>query len=348
MKEKIKKLWAKIKVHLPLIGVVALVGAFVLGLFFLSRWTEKEDRKMLSASAETVSDTISYYIPEEFSLIEPMTFEGQIESTDEYTISFLNEERLLSPYTCISSTFSITTYNDIQSITIRLSDYFSLKDGYYSLNFFVPDSLNEPMRSVEFLVKDVENESSYAPYFVEAVTIPCHGYGKIYSIYFSYAFSGDPLDFIISLRNSRQLTIYDLQLYYGQNDYYTPYPSSRTYSVERLHSRSYEQGYEVGNSEGYNYGYEEGYHSGYNSGMGDGYADGYAEAKESLRDEIEQEVLEDKETFLDGIFAIFDAPLRITRDIFNFELFGINISDLVMFILTAIIVVIVVKKLKGG
>ena len=348
MKEKIKKLWAKIKVHMPLIGVVALVGVFVLGLFFLSRWTEKEDKNLVSASAASASNTVSYYLPEQFSLIEPMTFNGVVESQDEYTVSFLNEERLSEPYTCISSRALIETSSLKQSITIRLSDYFILSSGFYSLNFFVPDSLYDPLRSVSFFIQDLEGEGCFGEVLVGTFTSSTYGIGNIYSIKFSYGSSDDPLDFVINLRNSQLLNIYDLQLYPNDTDYYTPYPSSRAYSATRLNERGYEAGYDVG----FNRGYEDGESIGYNTGYGAGYAQGrevgIVESKEVVRDEVEQEVLMDKETFMDGIFTIFDAPLRLIRDIFNFEIFGINIADLVLFVLTAIIVVIVVKKLKGG
>jgi hypothetical protein len=87
---------------------------------------------------------------------------------------------------------------------------------------------------------------------------------------------------------------------------------------------------------------------GYNQGYNQGYADITAETKEMYRIQAEQAVLEDKETFLEGIFAIVDAPLNVIRNAFNFEILGFNVADLLFFVLTLILFVFVIKKIKGG
>lgn len=90
------------------------------------------------------------------------------------------------------------------------------------------------------------------------------------------------------------------------------------------------------------------YEKGYNEGYDQGYADITAETKELYRTQAEQAVLEDKETFLEGIFAIVDAPLNVIRNAFNFEILGFNVADLLFFVLTLILFVFVIRKLKGG
>ena len=86
----------------------------------------------------------------------------------------------------------------------------------------------------------------------------------------------------------------------------------------------------------------------YNQGYDQGYADITAETKEMYRIQAEQAVLEDKETFLEGIFAIVDAPLNVIRNAFNFEILGFNVADLFFFVLTLMLFVFVIKKIKGG
>ena len=86
----------------------------------------------------------------------------------------------------------------------------------------------------------------------------------------------------------------------------------------------------------------------YSLGYKQGYADITAETKEMYRIQAEQAVLEDKETFLESIFAIVDAPLNVIRNAFNFEILGFNVADLLFFVLTLILFVFVIKKIKGG
>ena len=48
-----------------------------------------------------------------------------------------------------------------------------------------------------------------------------------------------------------------------------------------------------------------------------------------------------------GFFSILDAPFKTIKDALNFEFLGINISNLVLFLLTVIVVVIIIKKAMG-
>ena len=85
----------------------------------------------------------------------------------------------------------------------------------------------------------------------------------------------------------------------------------------------------------------------YFNGYDEGYGVGYNTAYNTLKEEAENEVLTDKETFLDGLFSIVDAPIKALREAFNFEVLGFNVSQLILFVLTIIVFVFVIKKLKG-
>lgn len=64
----------------------------------------------------------------------------------------------------------------------------------------------------------------------------------------------------------------------------------------------------------------------------EGYSDGY------------NTCLNDGNIVTDGIISIVDSPFAIIREIFNFEIFGINVSGLIFFVLSLLIVGFVLKK----
>lgn len=129
----------------------------------------------------------------------------------------------------------------------------------------------------------------------------------------------------------------------------------------------YESGYTAGKSDGLIQGREEvrqqeqekfenaleyekslSYEEGYQKGKDDTKAGYSKDELEQIRAEIEAEMIADKDTFLDGIFTIFDAPVKIIRQSLNFELFGVNVANLVFFALTCSLVIFVIKMYKGG
>lgn len=139
------------------------------------------------------------------------------------------------------------------------------------------------------------------------------------------------------------------------------------YPIGGGYDMGYESGYFAGKSDGLIQGREEvrqqeqekyenaleyekslSYEEGYQKGKDDTKA-GYSKAElEQIRAEIEAEMIADKDTFLDGIFTIFDAPVKIIRQSLNFELFGVNVANLVFFALTCSLVIFVIKMYKGG
>lgn len=90
--------------------------------------------------------------------------------------------------------------------------------------------------------------------------------------------------------------------------------------------------------------YEVGYDNGVISGKEIGYDEGY---DVGLNDGIEQGQSEDPYGLDDMFFGILDAPFNVIRNALNFEILGINISSFVLFIITAFIVLFVIKKIGG-
>ena len=98
---------------------------------------------------------------------------------------------------------------------------------------------------------------------------------------------------------------------------------------------AYYKGYNDGVASGDSYG------TGYEDGNADGYKEGYVEglAKGQSEDPYDLNAF---------IFAIVDAPFKVIREAFNFEVLGFDLSSLILFLITAFVCIFVIKKLKGG
>lgn len=92
----------------------------------------------------------------------------------------------------------------------------------------------------------------------------------------------------------------------------------------------YDAGYQVGYGEGENAGYDNGYDT--------GYADGYTEGVETNGTAF---------TIFNGIIGIGMLPINVFLAMLNWEVFGINISNFVMSILTLAITIYVISTFTG-
>lgn len=113
--------------------------------------------------------------------------------------------------------------------------------------------------------------------------------------------------------------------------------TSRTYYFTQVDSDSasysagYNDGYSVGNSAGESSGYKKGYSVGDNTGYSRGYNAGVADSNDY--------------TFLGLMSSVVDAPIKAFTGLFNFEVFGVNLSDFVLGVSTLCIIIFVVRKL---
>lgn len=97
------------------------------------------------------------------------------------------------------------------------------------------------------------------------------------------------------------------------------------------YSAGYNDGYSVGNSAGESSGYKKGYSVGDNAGYSRGYNAGVADSNDY--------------TFLGLMSSVVDAPIKAFTGLFNFEVFGVNLSDFVFGVSTLCIIIFVVRKL---
>lgn len=95
-------------------------------------------------------------------------------------------------------------------------------------------------------------------------------------------------------------------------------------SIEAI--RSYQRGYDVGSSSGYKQGFNDGQEEGYQIGK----QDGLQSANQG--------------SWFNLFGAIADTPIRMLHGLFNFDLFGISVLSVVLTMLTALIVIGLIKK----
>lgn len=109
-------------------------------------------------------------------------------------------------------------------------------------------------------------------------------------------------------------------------------------STNSGYAAGYDSGYAIGYREGKLVGSNEGYNNGYNAGSSDGYDLGYNAGVETGSDY----------SFLSLIGAVIDAPIQAFTGLFNFEIFGTNIKNLLLALFTASIIVVIIKFALGG
>lgn len=124
-----------------------------------------------------------------------------------------------------------------------------------------------------------------------------------------------------------------------------------------------DKGYQSGLTDGYNNGLDDGYDNGYDVGFSDGTAESQVQLDylqnevhklETQNSQLEQEKIEeynkgyndsaeDNQSFKDMVFSIIEAPFKVIKEALNFEIFGINISGLVLFLITGALIIFILK-----
>lgn len=95
--------------------------------------------------------------------------------------------------------------------------------------------------------------------------------------------------------------------------------------------------------EGYDEGYDVGYDFGYSTGKQEGYAQGFDYAKD-LYENSDAQI----NSIFGGILDIGMLPLQFFLSVFNFEIFGINLSGFVSALLSVAIVIIITRIILGS
>lgn len=118
---------------------------------------------------------------------------------------------------------------------------------------------------------------------------------------------------------------------YLYNLYITP-----TFSGIPDKNGSYDEGYNDGYKDGYDTGVIAGKEEGYNQGYNEGYGDGLAAGQGSPGD------------FLDLTTAVVDAPVKVITELMDIEILGFNMKDLAIGLLSAAVIIWLIKKFAGG
>lgn len=169
---------------------------------------------------------------------------------------------------------------------------------------------------------------------------------------------------VSSYYKSTSHTLLELGLVYNEKGYY----EFNHFTINSHLDKSLYALYDIGASRGINIstlsnlcsfyimdGVSSAYYKGYNDGVasgdayGDGYEDGNADGyKEGYVEGLAKGQSEDPYDLNAFIFAIVDAPFKVIREAFNFEVLGFDLSALILFLITAFVCIFVIKKLKGG
>lgn len=115
------------------------------------------------------------------------------------------------------------------------------------------------------------------------------------------------------------------------------YISTLIRSTQTIYDNGYTNGFNTGYESGYTVGYDEGSGFGYQTGFNDGFTDAYNQDTTAA-------------TIFTGILEVGLLPINVFLLIFNYEVFGINISGLVSGLLTIAVVLIIIRLIlsKSG
>lgn len=116
--------------------------------------------------------------------------------------------------------------------------------------------------------------------------------------------------------------------FYSYRIYYTN--ESFNYDDNQI----YQQGYNAGLADNQQNIYDNGYNAGFDVGFGQGRQDGIVEANDY--------------SFISLIGAVVDVPVQTIRGMLNFTFLGINLFDFLMGLIAILVILFIVKLVRGG
>lgn len=111
------------------------------------------------------------------------------------------------------------------------------------------------------------------------------------------------------------------------------------YDMTPLLEGRYNFGYNMGFSDGEDSGYDIGYSVGEENGIKKGKTIGYKEYEDEKGSSFKLK---------DLLFGIIDAPFNIIKSALNFEIFGINLSSVILFLISTSLVFFVIRFFMKG
>lgn len=114
--------------------------------------------------------------------------------------------------------------------------------------------------------------------------------------------------------------------------------SSYSVTDSSSYNEAYNSGYADGNKYGQQLGYDNGYSAGNEAGSASGYSAGYAEGVAASN----------TYSFSALIGSVIDVPLHVFKSMFDFEVFGVNLTTFFLSLLTVCIIIKLVSLLSAG
>ena len=239
-----------------------------------------------------------------------------VESLDNFNIYF----------TIFDGSIISTSLDDF--ITNIYADIYSNEFFYHS--FCEIDSSNFKDLDLSYLYDSIYLNKEYS--YICDIYVPL-GY-----TYFNYIINHSVTWFMGLTINSKKEHL----LYVYEN-----LPSWLDSYLYNLKDSSYKDGRTDGILIGKNQGIEQGIQQGIQQGIEQGYINCENENHETIRESARLEGQKNGEnvnaSFKDMILSIVNAPANMIKGILNFEIFGVNIGNLVFFLISAVLVLAIIK-----
>mgnify|MGYP001508808950 FL=1 len=163
-------------------------------------------------------------------------------------------------------------------------------------------------------------------------------YNDIYAPWYVYYYNEQPLSLYEKLDSTSGAYMY----YTNEqviNEVMRQLIFEVNYDMTPLLEGRYNIGYNMGFSDGEDSGYDIGYSVGEENGIKKGKTIGYKEYEDEKGASFKLK---------DLLFGIIDAPFNIIKSALNFEIFGINLSSVILFLISTSLVFFVIRFFMKG
>lgn len=275
----------------------------------------------VSCSSSVVGSAVNYSLSVDFKTSIPTVFPFQ----------YFYNVAVLSPSTeykqMVDKTFSFSSSN--------WQGFFSSPSGlgnanylntFLMLAFVEPNFAPQSVSSISF--------ATVAPSELPAQSmLPQSWAPNVQFLLLSFGSSNGAKLYIAFMTTSNQTIAYK----YPYREYFLPdyietvKNGSYAEGEEYGYNNGFTDGESQGRNDGYNLGYEEGSASGYNNGYNVGYENGVTAANEY--------------SFFSLISAVVDAPIKAFMGLLDFNVFGYNMTNFYLSLLTACLIIAIIKMI---
>jgi hypothetical protein len=313
----------KLRRHAIAVMVGGLVVAFLFGLI-VGWFIPKNDKKNVTASAAETKKTYSTSLP----LTLPF-------SLNNLTYVFLHGLTIsveISTNSNAVTMFSVVFNGGYDDVTVPVSPTEPSSSNFYVQAFNVETSLfnRQPFRIWSDTQLNVSPDSSLVRVKVSYI-LSSSGY---LGWFFTFTLTDKTVTVSLKPPNGS-----------------IPVPVSTIASeyVIPFTSTSYDEGYNAGYSSGQNDGYNSGYNSGFSEGQDQGYTTGFEAGKGAGYNSGYTAGIAagSNNNFMSLIVAVVDAPIKAFSSLFNFDILGFNMKTFVLSILTAALIVAIMRFFMG-